>query len=291
VPSSAWLRHRLQRRDIDMTAQDANAGRDSLHDPLAATRAATVAATVAATTPAGTTASAAGPVGRAPASTTPAGTPQDYGAKGDTYFGNERQDIARLLPPHAARVLEVGCGSGATLQWLKASGRCDTTVGIELFADAAAVARARVDELHVGNAEILIEGLFSPASFDLVLCLDVLEHMVDPWAFVTRLQQLMKPGALLVASIPNVRYLRVVLPLLLAGRWRYEASGILDRTHLRFFTCEGALALVSPPGLTLQAWRRRLPPLASKSGALNALSLGLLRDLFTMGFFTASKKD
>jgi len=100
----------------------------------------------------------------------------------------------------------------------------------------------------------------------------------------------MAPGALLVASIPNVRHLRVVLPLLLAGRWRYEASGLLDRTHLRFFTRESALALVSPPGLQLQDWRRRMPPLASKAGLLNAATLGLARDLVTMGFYTASRR-
>jgi len=215
----------------------------------------------------------------------------DYSDKHSGYFGNVRREIAPMLPPHAPRVLEVGCGSGATLQWLQQQGRCGRTVGIELFEAAGAIARSRVDELHVGNAETMIPGLFEPASFDLVLCLDVLEHMNDPWAFVLQVQRLLKTGGTLVASIPNVRHLRVVLPLLLAGRWRYEESGILDRTHLRFFTQGSALALVSPPGLRVTQWQRRLPPMLSKSGMANLLTLTLLRDLFTMGYLIAAQKE
>ena len=215
----------------------------------------------------------------------------DYGAKSGPYFDNVRREITPLLPALSEQVLEVGCGAGATLQWLQQSGRCRRTVGIELFPEAAERARGRIDELLVGNAEALLPAHFAPASFDLVLCLDVLEHMVDPWAFITRVQALMKPGAVLIASIPNVRHARVVLPLLLGGRWRYEESGILDRTHLRFFTHGSAQALVSPPGLHVTACLRRLPPLASKSGIVNLLTLGLARDLFTMGFLIAARKD
>ena len=219
----------------------------------------------------------------------------DYSDKTGPYFDNVRRDIAPLLPAQAGAVLEVGCGAGATLQWLQQSGRATRTVGIELFPDAAERARERIDELLQGNAEALLASQlparFTPASFDLVLCLDVLEHMVDPWAFVSRVQALMKPGAVLIASIPNVRHLRVVLPLLLAGRWRYEDSGILDRTHLRFFTHGTAMALVSPPGLRVTSCLRRLPPVASKSGIANLLTLGLARDLFTMGFLIAARKD
>jgi 2-polyprenyl-3-methyl-5-hydroxy-6-metoxy-1,4-benzoquinol methylase len=218
-------------------------------------------------------------------------TTPDYSSKGDEYFGNERKDILPLLPAKAARVLEVGCGSGATLHWLKSTGRCEAAVGIELFESAANLARTRVDELHVGNAETLIDGLFSPSSFDMVLCLDVLEHMVDPWVFVSKVQHLLKPGGTLITSLPNVRHLRVVLPLLLMGRWQYESSGILDRTHLRFFTRATALALVSPAGLRLVDCRRRLPIVTSKSGIANLLTMGLLKDLFTMGYLTASRKE
>lgn len=215
-----------------------------------------------------------------------------YADKPPLYFDNVRSEIAPLLPPLAERVLDVGCGAGATLHWLKQTGRCRTGIGIEMMDSAAAIAAQRLDHVYVGDANELIdtEPALAPASFDIVLCLDVLEHLVDPWAFVARVQRLLKPGGMLIASLPNVRHLRVVLPLLLAGRWRYETSGILDRTHLRFFTRESALALLTAPGLRVTQWRRRLPPVLSKAGLLNLLSVGLARDLVTMSYLIASQR-
>lgn len=217
-------------------------------------------------------------------------TPAAYDSKPAGYFGHARREIEPLLPPHAARVLEVGCGSGATLHWLKQSGRCATTTGIEVQPQAAALAQGHVDQLHVGDAEQLLRQAFSDASFDLVLCLDVLEHLVDPWGLVVQAQRLLKPGGLLVASIPNVRHARVVLPLLFHGRWQYEDAGQLDRTHLRFFTRESALQLMQVPGLQLQQWQRRMPPAASRSGVLNALSLGVFKDFLAMSYLIASQR-
>jgi 2-polyprenyl-3-methyl-5-hydroxy-6-metoxy-1,4-benzoquinol methylase len=161
---------------------------------------------------------------------------------------------------------------------------------VELSPEAAALAAQRIDTVHVGNAEQDLAQWVAPASFDLVLCLDVLEHLVDPWQFMGRVQAVLKPGGLLIASLPNVRHLRVVLPLLLAGRWEYEDAGILDRTHLRFFTRRSALALMSSHGLQVQAWRRRLPPMVSKAGLLNLATLGLARDLVTMNYLIASTR-
>ena len=216
---------------------------------------------------------------------------QDYEAKPALYFDNVRSEIAPLLPAVAERVLDVGCGAGATLHWLKQSGRCRVGVGLEMMESAAAIARGRVDQVIVGDANLLVDTAFDAHSFDVVLCLDVLEHLVDPWTFVAKLPRLLKPGGLVIASLPNVRHLRVVLPLLLAGRWRYESSGILDRTHLRFFTRETALELLSGGGLKLQQWRRRLPPWHSKAGLLNLATLGLARDLVTMNYLVAARID
>ncbi len=214
----------------------------------------------------------------------------DYAAKPSLYFDTVRREIEPLLPAISSRVLDLGCGAGATLAWLKQAGRCDATVGVEMMESAAAIARGRVDEMFVGDATLLVESAFDAGSFDLVLCLDVLEHLVDPWAFVAKLPRLLKPGGLLIASLPNVRHLRVVLPLLLAGRWRYEASGILDRTHLRFFTRRSALELMSGEGLEVERCLRRLPPWHSKAGLLNLATLGLARDLVTMNYIVASRR-
>jgi 2-polyprenyl-3-methyl-5-hydroxy-6-metoxy-1,4-benzoquinol methylase len=213
-----------------------------------------------------------------------------YSDKPAVYFGHARREIEPLLPPFAARVLEVGCGSGATLRWLKQSGRCSHTTGIEVFAQAAELARGQVGSLHVGDAERLVQQAFAPASFDLVLCLDVLEHLVDPWAFVAHLQPLLAPGGVVLASIPNVRHARVVLPLLLQGRWQYADAGQLDRTHLRFFTRETALQLMQPTGLRLQQWQRRMPPPRSRSGVFNTLTGGVFKDFLAMSYLIASSK-
>jgi 2-polyprenyl-3-methyl-5-hydroxy-6-metoxy-1,4-benzoquinol methylase len=216
---------------------------------------------------------------------------QNYADKGLDYFSHARVDIAPLLPTHAPRVLDIGCGAGATLRWLKAQKVAQETVGVELFEDAAAAARPHVDHVVVGNAEALIDSSFGMAdkvAFDLVLCLDVLEHMVDPWGFVQKLERLIKPGGLLIGSIPNVRHLRTSLPLLMAGQWRYRSEGILDRTHLRFFTKESALELLTTPTLSVEKWLHAIPGKSAR--VLNKLTLGMAKDLLALEYLIASKR-
>jgi len=164
------------------------------------------------------------------------------------YYSFVRREIEPLLPSRADHALEVGCGQGGTLAWLKDSGIAGRTTGIELDAASAAAARRYVDHLIEGDAEAAIDSL--PAeSLDLVLCLDVLEHLVDPWRAMARLTRALRPGGSVIISVPNVRHYSVALPLLWSGRWQYEHAGILDRTHLRFFTRASARALLSGAGL------------------------------------------
>ena len=71
--------------------------------------------------------------------------------------------------------------------------------------------------------------------FDLIMCLDVLEHLVDPWKTLSRLADHLKPGGTVIASIPNVRHARNLLSLLFMGKWEYKEQRLLDKTHLRVF--------------------------------------------------------
>lgn len=204
------------------------------------------------------------------------------------YFGFIRKDIAPLLPAHAARVLEVGCGRGGTLAWIKATGRADWIAGIELNSDAAADAQTRLDLLLRGDVDRLIDQ-FPTQSLDLILCLDVLEHLVDPWTTLRRLQALLRPGGQLIASLPNIRHYAVLLPLLLAGRWRYEAAGIMDRTHLRFFSRETAVELLLQAGLSVAATRSTYA-WGTWDRWKDRLTFGLLRGFFSFQYLLSARK-
>ena len=204
-----------------------------------------------------------------------------YDTKDAGYFGHVRADIAPLLPADCGAVLELGCGGGGTLAWLKASGRARHTTGMELCAAPAAIARTRVDQLIEGD---LTPGLATlpAAGFDLVLCLDVLEHLIDPWQAVRQAAQALRPGGSLIMSLPNVRHHSVLWPLLKRGVWQYQDAGIMDRTHLRFFTRAGAIELLQQAGLELrdvmdvglaptrrrEAWKHLLPFLPGRDFAV-----------------------
>jgi len=158
----------------------------------------------------------------------------DYDEKEAAYFQTPRREMLAFVPTGVKAVLEIGCGTGAFGALVKRERHC-RYVGVELFENAAEQARPRLDEVHVLNVEK--ESLpFSPASFDCLVCNDVLEHLVDPWAVLTRLVTFLRPGGYIVSSTPNVRFSEVVKDLVFRKRWEYREQGVLDRTHLRFFT-------------------------------------------------------
>jgi SAM-dependent methyltransferase len=217
---------------------------------------------------------------------------QSYIDKSEFYFSHARKEIATLLPLQCGRVLEIGCGSGATLGWLRQSRRASHTVGVEIVEAVANDAKSNVDEVYCADFE-RVELPARNADFDVVLCLDVLEHMVDPWSAVDRLvTRYLKPGGVLIVSLPNVRHYSVVLPLFFRGRWDYEDAGLIDRTHLRFFTRRTAFGLLSHPKLTVVRDKDAGLDLSSRKGLFNVFTFGIFRDLLTYQYcLAACKKD
>ena len=171
------------------------------------------------------------------------------------YFGRAREEIFSHVPADARRILELGCGSGGTLAALRESHEAGGELwlaGVELSEEAAGEARERLDKLWVGDVEALaFDQEIEAGSLDVILCLDVLEHLVDPWEMVRRLAPLLKPGGRLIASIPNVRHWKFIWGLLFRGDFHYRDAGLLDRTHLRFFVKQTAIELVTEGGLSL----------------------------------------
>jgi GT2 family glycosyltransferase/tetratricopeptide (TPR) repeat protein/SAM-dependent methyltransferase len=166
------------------------------------------------------------------------------------YFEFDRPELLALVPKEARDILDVGCGAGRFGAALKSRQLCRVT-GLELDAAAAAAARKRLDEVHQGDVESTLFPIVD-GSLDAVVCGDVLEHLREPLTFLRRVRGWLRPGGTLVASLPNVRHQSVVRSLL-EGNWTYEPAGLLDRTHLRFFTRRELEKLLHRAGFAQQS--------------------------------------
>jgi GT2 family glycosyltransferase/tetratricopeptide (TPR) repeat protein/SAM-dependent methyltransferase len=157
-----------------------------------------------------------------------------------------------LIPLSARKVLDIGCGAGRLGEALKARQPAEV-VGLECVEEVARVARGRLDQVFAGDVEQL-ELPFPPGSFDVVVCGDVLEHLRNPAHLLERVRRWLRPEGRLVASIPNTRHHSVVTGLL-EGNWTYEPAGLLDATHLRFFTRREIEKLLYRAGFAVQEVR------------------------------------
>jgi 2-polyprenyl-3-methyl-5-hydroxy-6-metoxy-1,4-benzoquinol methylase len=193
------------------------------------------------------------------------------GQMGESYFTDGRHEVVPYLPAALGDVLELGCAAGQHGALLLATGRARTVVGVDRYVptDAAAEVLTRFERADVGEWIGT-----SSETFDTVLALDVLEHLEDPWSVVARSRRLLRPGGRFVASIPNVRFLPVLLDLAARGRFDYRDAGVLDRTHLRFFTRRSIMAMFDGAGYQVDAIRRLRHPGTPRARRLAVAALG-----------------
>jgi 2-polyprenyl-3-methyl-5-hydroxy-6-metoxy-1,4-benzoquinol methylase len=208
---------------------------------------------------------------------------------GPSYFATVRSEIEELLPRDAHRILEVGCGAGATLAWLRQRWPKAWCAGVDINAEQLALAAAGIDYAERCDLDERLPSI-ALGSVDLLLCLDVLEHLRDPWAVLRSLGELVCPGGTAIVSVPNVRHASVVWPLLAAGRFAYGGSGILDRTHLRFFTRQSAADLVHGAGFEVGAVRGLGTERGKRGHVPNLLTLGLLSDFLARQYVLQGTK-
>jgi len=210
--------------------------------------------------------------------------------KASKYFVEFREEILPLLPERAGRVLDLGCGSGETSGYLKQIKRFDWVCGVEGSLAAAEIAKTKLDQVVIGDIEKIDFGIPN-GSLDLILVLDILEHLVDPWNILAKLHALLKPGGIIIVSIPNVRHYSVVIPLLFLGDWRYSQEGLLDSTHIRFFTKRTAAKMFNGAGFETEITDFT----GAKRGLgsfLNRCTLGLFKEFFIFqNLFRLVKKD
>jgi len=153
----------------------------------------------------------------------------------------------------------MGCGEGGFRMNL---GPCEYW-GVEPQPDPAAIARKSLFRVIEGKYQDVHEQL-PDGYFDLVICNDVIEHMVEPNEFLVSIKRKMQAGAVLVGSIPNVRFIGNLFELLIMTDWQYKDDGVLDRTHLRFFTEKSLRRLFRDQGFLIEEF-----------GGLNAVPVGI----------------
>jgi 2-polyprenyl-3-methyl-5-hydroxy-6-metoxy-1,4-benzoquinol methylase len=173
----------------------------------------------------------------------------NYEAKATEYFENLRPEMLPFVPARCRRVLDVGCGCGCFGESLKRTRNVEVW-GVEPVKAAAAKAAGKLDQV--------IEGFFDPEAalpvrtFDCVIFNDVLEHMLAPEKALRYARVLLASGGVVVASIPNIRSFPTVWQLMFHARWKYQDCGVLDRTHLRFFTKSSIVDLFQGEGYLLE---------------------------------------
>lgn len=147
-------------------------------------------------------------------------------------YNGTRSEVVDFIPNQYSRVLEIGCGKGGFRANLVED--CEYW-GIEPVEEIAKLAADKLDKVLIGVYDDVVDNI-PDDYFDLIICNDVIEHMIDHKAFYESIKQKVKPQAYMVGSIPNVRFLANLDELLRRKDWKYVESGILDKTHLRFFT-------------------------------------------------------
>jgi SAM-dependent methyltransferase len=189
------------------------------------------------------------------------------------YFDAERWDMLAELAPPYGRVLDVGCGAGATGRSLRERG-AELLVGVEPNAAAAEAARSVFDVVHEAPVEELLESGALEGPFDVILLYDVLEHLVDPAAVLEGLRPLAAPNARLHVSVPNVRHWSLLRDLVARGTFGYTEWGHRDATHLRWFTPRDIEQLVRASGYEVERSDSRV---FGRSAAIDRVTFGRLR--------------
>ena len=141
------------------------------------------------------------------------------------------------------------------------------------------------------NINVENESNFFPGEkFNLILVLDVLEHLVDPWKFLKMIKSRLSDRGTLIISVPNIRHYSVIKDLIFFGRWEYEESGILDSTHLRFFTKKSLLKMFNNEQLKNEVILNYPIDFRGKAKILNMLTLNFFSNFLTQTYFFKLEK-
>jgi 2-polyprenyl-3-methyl-5-hydroxy-6-metoxy-1,4-benzoquinol methylase len=208
----------------------------------------------------------------------------------NAYHDHIRHDVIGHIPKTGGKLLDLGGGIGATAAAIREMGLVDKIGTADLVSNENPP--FPLDYSYQGNLEdpaMLDHIVAEQGKFQMILALDILEHLLDPWAMAKKLEQSLAPGGVLVVSIPNIRNFTALFPLMFRNKFTYQDAGILDRTHLRFFVRETAVDLIAQTGLRVE----KIAPSATggkKIRLIRKLTLGLFNSFTDRQYVIVGRK-
>jgi 2-polyprenyl-3-methyl-5-hydroxy-6-metoxy-1,4-benzoquinol methylase len=210
-----------------------------------------------------------------------------YEIKDRDYFGVIKHHvISKLVSEDLGHILDVGGGDGATAKYLIRKGRCHAATIIDPYSNAINEDGLNFirESIEAKDALEIISEVNT--SFDTIMFLDVLEHLVNPWQVLANMKSMHKPNGDLIVCMPNARYMSLVVPLVLFGRFKYKESGIMDRTHIRWFTRSTTIELIEGAGYEIYKIDAYID---RRVKFLNKLTFGLFRGFFEYQYIVQAK--
>jgi 2-polyprenyl-3-methyl-5-hydroxy-6-metoxy-1,4-benzoquinol methylase len=207
---------------------------------------------------------------------------QSFNAVSPDYFAQSRNEVLPYIPVTVKKLLDLGCNRGAFGFLIKLLFGAEVW-GVDYDAEFAEIAKKQLDNVIIGDINVVMTDL-PDHYFDCISCNDVLEHLVDPYSVLTLLKAKLAPGGVIVCSIPNVRYWDNFKNFLLRKQWRYTDHGILDRTHLRFFTELSIRDMFDSLGFDILRLEGITPSGSRNLKLFNFLTGGALRDVKYLQF-------
>ena len=167
--------------------------------------------------------------------------------KSESYYELSRPEIARIIVGKPKRILEIGCAAGNfkhNIAW-----DCDYH-GVDPAAEAIEKASLKGITTYHGTYDT-VKNQLPDHYFDLVIANDVIEHMDYPLTFLRSIRGKLAENGHIIGSVPNVRYVSNLWNLLLKRDWQYTEAGVLDNTHLRFFTQKSIARTLTEAGFSI----------------------------------------
>jgi 2-polyprenyl-3-methyl-5-hydroxy-6-metoxy-1,4-benzoquinol methylase len=211
-----------------------------------------------------------------------------YAEKEMYYFSLERTLFKNAVKQNDLNILDVGCGTGILGAYFIKNQNCKV-YGIEISKSAYEEALEVLNYAVKGNVETMVLD-YDKNLFDVIIMGDVVEHLINPMDTLKKLLPFLKKGGQIHVTVPNVRHWEVVVNLLFKDEWEYKDSGILDYTHIRFFTKKSFVKMLNRIANVHVVKTERVIQKLSKSDVINKFTIGLFSGFLASHTFVTIEK-